>query len=86
MDLVSVIVLASMILYQGYTNYVEKQKATKRENDLLNRLMSNNFNEYTEGVKYLEIEPDHNNPKLQQLEEEIKIAELREAQDIYPVT
>ena len=47
------IVLIGIILYFGVTNYIERQKATAREEDLLNRLMSRNFGEYVRGRKTL---------------------------------
>ena len=47
------IVLIGIILYLGITNYIERQKATAREEDLLNRLMSRNFGEYVRGRKTL---------------------------------
>ena len=48
------IVLISIILYLGIVNHIERQKATKREQDLLNRLMSRDFREYVHGKKTLE--------------------------------
>lgn len=50
------IVLIGIILFLGIINYIERQKATKRENDLLNRLMSKDFREYVHGNKTLETE------------------------------
>ena len=47
------IVLIGIILYLGFINYTERQKATAREEDLLNRLMSRNFGEYVRGRKTL---------------------------------
>ena len=47
------IVLIGIILYLGVTNYIERQKATAREEDLLNRLMSKRFSEYVHGKKVL---------------------------------
>lgn len=47
------IVLIGIILYLGITNYIERQKATAREEDLLNRVMSRNFGEYVRGRKTL---------------------------------
>jgi len=51
--MIETIVLIGMILYLGVTNYIERQKATAREQDLLNRLMSRNFGEYVRGRKTL---------------------------------
>ncbi len=48
------IVLIAIILYLGIVNYTERQKATKREQDLLNRLMSRDFREYVHGNKTIE--------------------------------
>ena len=83
-SIVIIIIMGGMIVYQGITNYIEKQKATKRENDLLNRIMSRNFFEYAEGNVRLEEPPK--SEKLAELEEEIKMNELKEMQDTYPVT
>ena len=51
--MVQTFVLIGIILYLGITNYIERQKATAREEDLLNRLMSRNFGEYVRGRKTL---------------------------------
>ena len=51
--MIQTIVLIGIILYLGVTNYIERQKATAREEDLLNRLMSRNFGEYVRGRKIL---------------------------------
>lgn len=48
------IVLIGIILYFGIVNHIERQKATKREQDLLNRLMSRDFREYVHGNKTIE--------------------------------
>ena len=48
------IVLIGVILYLGITNFIERQKATRRESDLLNRLMSRDFREYVHGKKTIE--------------------------------
>ena len=51
--MIQTIVLIGIVLYLGITNYIERQKATAREEDLLNRLMSRNFGEYVKGRKTL---------------------------------
>jgi len=51
--MIQTIVLIGIILYLGIVNYIERQKATAREEDLLNRLMSKNFGEYVRGRKTL---------------------------------
>ena len=51
--MIETIVLIGLLLYLGITNYIERQKATAREEDLLNRLMSRNFGEYVRGRKTL---------------------------------
>lgn len=48
------IVLIGIILYLGIINYIDRQKATAREEDLLNRLMSRDFGEYVHGRKTLQ--------------------------------
>lgn len=52
--MIQTIVLIGIILYLGIINHIERQKATKRENDLLNRLMSRDFREYVHGKKTIE--------------------------------
>ena len=49
-----IVVLVGIIIFFAVVNYIERQKATKRENDLLNRLMSRDFREYVHGNKTLE--------------------------------
>ena len=52
--MISTYILIGIILYFGIVNFIERQKATKRENDLLNRLMSRDFREYVHGKQTLE--------------------------------
>ena len=52
--MIATYILIGVILYIGIMNYIDRQKATKRENDLLNRLMSKDFREYVHGNKTLE--------------------------------
>ncbi len=51
--MIQTIVLIGLLLYLGVINYIERQKATAREEDLLNRLMSKNFGEYVRGRKVI---------------------------------
>jgi len=51
------IVLCSLIVLLVMVNLYEKHKATKREQDLLNRLMSDTLGEYASTVKYLKEKP-----------------------------
>ena len=52
--MIQTFVLMGVILYLGITNFIERQKATKREQDLLNRLMSRDFREYVHGKQTIE--------------------------------
>ncbi len=52
--MIQTFVLIGVILYLGIINYIERQKATAREEDLLNRLMSRRFNDYVHGKKILD--------------------------------
>lgn len=52
MDLVVIIVMGAVILYQGITNYLEKQRHDKKEDDLLNRVMSRDYTDYTTNQVY----------------------------------
>ena len=49
--MIQTFVLIGIILYLGFINYIERQKATKREEDLLNRIMAKDFGEYVAGTK-----------------------------------
>jgi len=51
------IVLCSLIVLLVLINLYEKHKATKREQDLLNRLMSGSLGEYASTVKHLKEKP-----------------------------
>ena len=50
----STYILIGVILYLGVMNYIDRQKATKRENDLLNRLMARDLAQYAQAVKSLD--------------------------------
>jgi len=52
--MIATYILIGIILYLGVVNYIERQKATKREQDLLNRIMSKDFGEYVRGHKTIE--------------------------------
>ena len=52
--MIATYILIGIILYLGVVNYIERQKATKREQDLLNRIMAKDFGEYVRGEKSLE--------------------------------
>ena len=99
MDIVLLIILGAVIIYQGITNYSERQKATKRENDLLNRLterendllnrlMARDFTDYTIGSKNMELDPIVKSEQLMKLEEErttLELEEMKAQQNILPV-
>lgn len=51
--MIQTFVLIGIILFLGIINYIERQKATKREEDLLNRIMAKDFGEYVSGKKAL---------------------------------
>lgn len=52
MDLVLVIVMGAVILYQGATNYLEKKRHDEKEAELLNRLMARDYTDYTSNAVY----------------------------------
>jgi len=57
-------------------NILERHNATKREDDLLNRLMARDFNAYVQGVKALKRKP----------EKSVTLSDLMEKdKDILPV-
>ena len=49
-NLISIIVLSAVVLYFGTVNFLEKRNATKREQELLNRLMARTLGEFTDAV------------------------------------
>ena len=51
-------ILCIVIVLIIIINILERHNATKREDDLLNRLMSRDFNAYVQGVKALKKEPE----------------------------
>jgi len=78
--MIETFVLIGIILYLGVMNYIERQKATKRENDLLNRLMSTNFQEYAHGVKSLE----HKDKSLKDASPAELLAEMQAKESLNP--
>jgi len=55
--MVDTIILCGIILFIIALNIVERHKATKREDDLLNRLMAKDFTNYVQGTKQLKKKP-----------------------------
>ncbi len=72
------IVLCALILYLGVMNYLEKQKATDREKDLLNRLAARDLQDYTMATKRLD---RGERPVVKNINDLLK-----EGEDILPVT
>lgn len=80
------IVLIGIILYLGVINYIERQKATAREEDLLNRLMSKRFSEYVHGKKTLKTkEKLLKNSNMQDMMDQVNRIEP-ENRDVLPVS
>ena len=52
MDLLVIIVLGAVILYQGIVNYLEKERHDKKEAEMLNRIMSKDYTDYTTNEVY----------------------------------
>jgi len=50
----STIILAGLIIYLGIMNYIDRERATKREKDLLNRLAARDLQDYAMATKRLE--------------------------------
>ena len=71
------IVLCTLILYLGVMNYLEKQKATDREKDLLNRLAARDLQDYAMATKRLD---RGEKPVVHSINELLK-----EGEDILPV-
>lgn len=77
-------IFAALLVYQTVTNYIDRERHFKEKADLLNRFMARNFDEYAHDSKVLEAKPI-NSAKAVELENEIRLQELKEAQDIYEV-
>ena len=52
------IIYIGLIVLLVAVNLYEKHRATRREQDLLNRLMSNSLGEYASAVKHLKQKPE----------------------------
>jgi len=77
--MIDTIILCSVILLIIALNIVERYRASKRENDLFNRLMAKDFNNYVQGTKQLSAKPSK--------EKDITLSDLLEKpeNDILPV-
>ena len=77
--MIDVTILCIVIVLIIIINIFERHNATKREDDLLNRLMSRDFNAYVQGVKALKRKPENVEP--------ITLSDLMEKEDkgILPV-
>jgi len=77
--MIDVTILYIVIVLIIIINILERHNATKREDDLLNRLMARDFNAYVQGVKALKKEPEKVEP--------ITLSDLMEKEDkgILPV-
>lgn len=84
MDLALFIVPVALLVYQTVVNYIDRERHFKEKSDLLNRLMSKNFNEYANDSRILEAKPI-NSEKAIVLEQEIRLQELKQSADVYPV-
>jgi len=57
-EFVLIFVLVGVIIYQTVINFIDRKEFVGRENDLLNRIYSENFPEYVDGTKRLQRKPD----------------------------
>ena len=48
------IIFAALILYLGIINYIDRERAHKREKDLLNRLAARDLQDYAMATKRLD--------------------------------
>ena len=53
-----ILVLISIIVYQGIINWLDRKDARRREADLLNRIIADSFSEYVDGSQRLARKPD----------------------------
>lgn len=78
------IILFIIMIFLGALNIYEKKQAEYREKDLLNRLMSKDFAEYTIGTRRLTTKPVES-AVLDKIADTLKAEEIEE-RDRYPVT
>lgn len=57
-EIILTLLFIFIIIYQSIINHLNRRDFLKRENDLLNRILSENFPEYVQGTKSLERKPD----------------------------
>jgi len=57
-NVVLILVLISIIVYQGIINWLDRKDARLRESDLLNRIQADSFPEYVDGAQRLARKPD----------------------------
>jgi len=53
-ELIPVFVLILIIVYQGVFIFLQKKDFSRREQDLLNRIMSRSYETYVQGEKLME--------------------------------
>jgi len=57
-EIILTLLFIFIIIYQSVINHLNRRDFLKRENDLLNRILSNDFPEYVQGTKALARKPD----------------------------
>jgi len=57
-QIILIIVLLAVIIYQGAINWIDRRDAKAREKDLLNRILADGFSEYVDGTNRLARKPD----------------------------
>lgn len=57
-EIILTLLFIFIIIYQSVLNYLNRRDHLKRENDLLNRIFSDNFPEYVQGTNALKRKPD----------------------------
>uniref|UniRef100_A0A6M3JUL3 Uncharacterized protein n=1 Tax=viral metagenome TaxID=1070528 RepID=A0A6M3JUL3_9ZZZZ len=53
-DLIPIGILLLVVVYQGVFIFMQKKDFSRREQDLLNRIMSRNYETYVQGEKMME--------------------------------
>ena len=88
MELVALITMGSIILFLGILNIVqlkdfrkERKEANKEKQELINKLMSRNFTEYSSGYSYMN-PPEESAPTEEDLVYE---AMRKEEESVIPV-
>jgi len=69
-DLIAVIILLVVVGYQGVFIFMQKRDFSRREQDLLNRIMSRSYETYVQGEAMLQPKPPLTPEEIYEMERE----------------